>query len=1297
MKKRTRRMTLIKTIALLLAICMIIPLLPIEAIAATSAADLTADETEQTAQTEETAKTDEEIIASLLEPIIVEEDVTKRRESEKHFLCDDGSYIAISYSEAVHEEVNGEWVDIEYDVTDDGSDISPIDEDIKVKFANNTNSSKLVKIEAGGYKLSWTVEAETENGEGINKVKLSKESKAALKTTEEINKQNREKIKKESKNNYAQVLSHKLTAESALERMDLANTAEPEKNEAVVRANQNTETYNREQIQSAASYAQSMVEYKDVFGEGMTLRYLLSPGKINEEVVLDSLNGFKSYSMLIDTDGLTPIVTETGRVDLTDEEGNVIMTIDPPYMYDSIDAISENISVTAEQESKKEWRIKYIPNQEWLTSQDRVYPVVIDPTVSTRNYPQTSVLDAFVYKNQTEYSNRNLPYLRVGHTTDNGMHISYWGVNNLPTLPAKSYITGAGLYIRFTDDNEDSENITIHSTTGTLNTAAMNWSSRPTVGSFLDNQASLPSGYWVNFCSASFGSLIRTACEKGLAVAFALKYADGSSKYQYNDFCSADHSNTSYRPYLLIKYTLTFADIAEGDYYIRNLNSGKCLSVRDSGTTAGTTVTQYSFSGTMSQVWTLSKTSGSDDEYNAYHLSPKNAPNLHLYYTKSTIKAQISNTSDADRSKWRFEEVSTGVYAISSVIQPWVALDVDNYSTEDGADVYVYAYHGNDNQLWVLERIGSDTPPPSSSLPEFSSDVPTGTYYIRNEYTNQNLQYFMSNDSVSVGIHSIDLTQMWNITNFGNGNYSIKPFSKANTYLEILYDIDAEGQPLSTIYNQIETYSNMRLMNSSGGTYKICPTLSTTNRVLTANDDGSVKIYTNDSNLSTQNWVLIPTNPSPATQYIAPGEKLEFSSLAVLENNAYNNDFFSTKVQWIANIVNIQIARIVDQTGKVEGVTPGEVFIQAKYENDVVLEYKLIVSGIENGIYYLRNKESTKYLDIGYGEMAEGTEVVQNNFTDIDHSQKWEIVRYDRDYYTIQSMNSGTAYYLGVSDDSVNPGASVVLRSGTITDGMKWKIIPNGRSYKLVPETGESDDYVLSSDGNDVHQLIYTQGEGDWYISPKRVFTLTVNNYFDEGYNVKFSKNNKGSMQHIMAVMDSVEEFYFEKFGLIIESTVQKFTSPLDTAKGSVTHETITQVCEYTDSAALLAALENGYWGNSTTTNIIWTGHNVESYSQLNRSHSHNEEGVIFMLDFSHTIQSDKEVIIHELAHQLGTPDHYHDDVTIPGECRNSNVCSYCGGENARPSECIMNDLNIYRYFCAICENEIVQHLESHH
>ena len=75
-KRRLTKKNRVKILSLMLTVCMVISCLPVNIIAASSEADLT----EKTTQ-------NEELIDELLEPIIVEEDISKRGENESIFFA----------------------------------------------------------------------------------------------------------------------------------------------------------------------------------------------------------------------------------------------------------------------------------------------------------------------------------------------------------------------------------------------------------------------------------------------------------------------------------------------------------------------------------------------------------------------------------------------------------------------------------------------------------------------------------------------------------------------------------------------------------------------------------------------------------------------------------------------------------------------------------------------------------------------------------------------------------------------------------------------------------------------------------------------------------------------------------------------------------------------------------------------------------------------------------------------------------------------------------------------------------
>lgn len=80
-----------------------------------------------------------------------------------------------------------------------------------------------------------------------------------------------------------------------------------------------------------------------------------------------------------------------------------------------------------------------------------------------------------------------------------------------------------------------------------------------------------------------------------------------------------------------------------------------------------------------------------------------------------------------------------------------------------------------------------------------------------------------------------------------------------------------------------------------------------------------------------------------------------------------------------------------------------------------------------------------------------------------------------------------------------------------------------------------------------------------------------------------------------------------------------------------------------------------------------------------------------------------KRGFLHELNHQYGAPDHYHEVITEDdGDkvCKNKAICSYCGAE-PRDGECVMGPQEESNgellIICADCMNDILAHLEDHH
>ena len=117
----------------------------------------------------------------------------------------------------------------------------------------------------------------------------------------------------------------------------------------------------------------------------------------------------------------------------------------------------------------------------------------------------------------------------------------------------------------------------------------------------------------------------------------------------------------------------------------------------------------------------------------------------------------------------------------------------------------------------------------------------------------------------------------------------------------------------------------------------------------------------------------------------------------------------------------------------------------------------------------------------------------------------------------------------------------------------------------------------------------------------------------------------------------------------------------------------------------------------------------------INRSFSTSNYHIFLLNHFSSDRDlNSKGVLMHELNHQIGAKDHYHEEMEAGDikTCKravanNGNgicSCQDCNDENGtqfRPGSCIMNNsyqsINNSNILCDACKSDILAHLNSHH
>lgn len=145
--------------------------------------------------------------------------------------------------------------------------------------------------------------------------------------------------------------------------------------------------------------------------------------------------------------GLRLRLSDAGGIDVVDGAGDLVFAMAAPFMVDSASpALAESTDVSYDLASTAQgWTVAMTPSQEWLTAPERVYPVVIDPTITL---PQASVDTYLVNGDEktTAHNGAGWDYLRVG-TTSTGDKSRALLRFDLSQVPRSATVTRADLQL----------------------------------------------------------------------------------------------------------------------------------------------------------------------------------------------------------------------------------------------------------------------------------------------------------------------------------------------------------------------------------------------------------------------------------------------------------------------------------------------------------------------------------------------------------------------------------------------------------------------------------------------------------------------------------------------------------------------------------------------------------------------------------------------------------------------------------------------------------------------------------
>lgn len=345
---------------------------------------------------------------SFVEAELVSELTHMRGAKERHFQMSDGSYCAVSYAEQIYyQDENENWIEVDNrlrrQIDENGNTFYKNRDGLfEVEFAEpGDNSRDTVTIHSDENTLSWKV--------------------------------------------YGQM--PEMQAETSLRAIDVDD---PELIPIAPSAQLNIDVADYSILSSqerlaVAEKAVSRLSYENALGSGTDVIYDIVGNKIKESIVIENYIANQSYVAEITAYGLSAELLEDGGVVFSDN-GIITFTIQAPYMIDSNNKVSADISVTMTEIRNGVYALTYIPDDEWLEDEERAYPVILDPTVEIDNNDRT--VSGISYNENTLYWNGSTGYgidtqighLKAGHK-DSLYYFTLINYTDLPTLPNNADIS----------------------------------------------------------------------------------------------------------------------------------------------------------------------------------------------------------------------------------------------------------------------------------------------------------------------------------------------------------------------------------------------------------------------------------------------------------------------------------------------------------------------------------------------------------------------------------------------------------------------------------------------------------------------------------------------------------------------------------------------------------------------------------------------------------------------------------------------------------------------------------------
>lgn len=421
--------------------------------------------------------------------------VAKRGEFEKHFQNEDGTITVATYASPVHyKSANGEWIDIDNTLVENLS------------------------------------------------------SKAIVQDKVYINKGNSFKVTLNEKTNSNDLASIQMDGyELSWQISDTLDT-----NSVVINSVDETKEFTKTELNKIYSE----IIYKNAFNNA-DLRYNLSFQSLKEEVILHQIPTFDKIKYTIKVENLKAKLDKDSNVIFydVDDEIKEVFRISAPFAYDASETPSYNRNIKVDLENTADgYVITNNLDMNWLKDSNTVYPVIIDPTV-TSGQAQTNIEDTHVNSGSPNTNYVMSDKLILGKSS--GSNRTLIKITTMPTIPSSATITDARLIANLWSGTNTWGTLSIYRLNSAWDSYTATWNNHGSISSTL-----LATGITPSYVSPYYKYNINVTStvvdwyKNGMSKnwGFMLRY-DNENYNDYNWLYSSDSGIASaYRPAITITY-----------------------------------------------------------------------------------------------------------------------------------------------------------------------------------------------------------------------------------------------------------------------------------------------------------------------------------------------------------------------------------------------------------------------------------------------------------------------------------------------------------------------------------------------------------------------------------------------------------------------------------------------------------------------------------------------------------------------------------------------------------------------